>query len=337
MAVQIALEREGLPAKERARLKRREAKLLQDQDRWLGADLVETIRENRPEHKDAVELTFRRGWLQGLSLDLFDHYTNHAPQNQLLEAIVAAPETRWVLSLTIKPPDQSDFRVLGSAPFLPVLRRLHVGGDEDNSYSDRAYGAEQIIRNAPRLESVALCMKEPWDKDLFQANLPHLREIIVGCAWSFATEPLAANPSFRNVRVLRLVPGSVFEGEDEPRLGLLDLERIAHSPHLVSLAELRFSLSDAGDEGIEVLEHSGLLHRLEVLDLSFGTVTDAGANALVTGLADRPHRLRVLNLWGNQLTEAGIAALQTIPGLDLIVEQQYEPGSIDYLFNGNME
>jgi uncharacterized protein (TIGR02996 family) len=339
MAVQIALERETTPARERKRLEQREAQLLEDQERWLGAELAEAIRETRPPHQEAVQLTFRRGWLQAITLDLFDYYTDRSPQERLLEAIVAAPATRWVLSLTVRPPDRTDLGALARAPFMPVLRRLHIGGDEENSYSDQTYGDELIIDNAPQLESVVLCMKEPPQEALFRAKLPNLREIVVGCAWDFSTKQLAANSSFRNVRVLRLVPSCLHpEGHDAAILRLDDLRHIANSPHLVSLAELRFSLSDIGDEGIEELIRSGLLHRLEVLDLSFGTVTDAGAAAIVRALTDRPHRLRVLNLRGNALTASGKSALKSLSGLELITSEQHEPDNRDFLFeNGNME
>ena len=102
------------------------------------------------------------------------------------------------------------------------------------------------------------------------------------------------------------------------------------------LAELRFSLSDAGDAGIEVLIRSGLLHRLEVLDLSYGSVTDAGAEAVARALGGRPHRLRVLNLSDNALTDGGIATLKTL-GLDLHVRQQHDPDDREYLAEGNVE
>lgn len=330
MAVQLALERADLPAQERIRLKGREATLLGDRDHWLGPALSSAIEETKPPHSDIVTLTYRRGWLQGLSLDFYDHGVT---RGRVMEAIVAAPATRWVLGLTIYPADRTDISPLVDAPFLPVLRKLHLGGSETNSYADRMLGVETILEHAPRLESVALCMKEPDDAALFAADLPRLREIVIGCAWRFATDVLAQNASLRNLRTLRLVPGY---SEDEAALHRAHLEDIARAPHLVSLRHLRFSLSDAGDAGIDVLVRSGLLHRLEVLDLSYGNVTDAGAHALAHALTSRPHRLRLLNLSDNALTAAGVAELRAL-GLDLSVDAQHEAGDTSYLFNGNME
>jgi uncharacterized protein (TIGR02996 family) len=333
MAVQIALERKTTPAEERTRLKKREAELVRDLDCWLGPELACTIQETKPAHRDAVTLTFRRGWLQDLILNLHDYSTDRTAQNRLLEAIATAPEARWVLSLAIRPPDRTDIGPLGQATFMPVLRRLHIGGEEENSSAERVDGAELIFASAPRLESVRLCLTEPPDLELFRSHLPHLCEIVVGCAWAFFTAHLAYNESFRNLRTLRLVPSSVSEA-DEAYLGLSNLKHIANAPHLVSLTNLRFSLSDAGDAGIDVLIQSGLLCRLEVLDLSYGNVTDAGASALAAALTDRPHRLRLLNLRENALTDTGIATLQTL-GLDLRVGEQHDPADRDYLFNGN--
>jgi uncharacterized protein (TIGR02996 family) len=334
MAVQIALERETPPA-ERIRLKKREAELVWDLDRWLGPELSWAVQRSAPGYGEDLRLTFRRGWLQGLVLD-FDQNENYSAQIALNEALAAAPTTRWVLSLTMDGPDRTDVSALADAPFLPVLRRLHIGGEEENSYADRFDGDELVVANAPRLESVTFCLKEPPQSALLEAPRPYLRELVIGCAWEFGTARLAKNTSLRNLRTLRLVPGCAYDIEDEGRLGLENLEDIANAPQLVSLTELRFSLSDAGDAGIEVLIRSGLLQRLEVLDLSYGNVTDTGAAALVAALTDRSHRLRVLNLSENALTEAGIATLRTL-GFDLHVGQQHDPDSREYLYNGNME
>jgi hypothetical protein len=96
---------------------------------------------------------------------------------------------------------------------------------------------------------------------------------------------------------------------------------------------LEFRCSDAGDAGCRVLVESGLLARLEHLDLCSGTITDAGARLLSAAPLSG---LKHLNLSGNCLTAAGIALLRAT-GVALQADEQHGVDDDIYLFHGDME
>jgi hypothetical protein len=96
-------------------------------------------------------------------------------------------------------------------------------------------------------------------------------------------------------------------------------------------------LSDVGDEGCAALVESGILKRLEVLDLWNGRITDAGAQRLAA-CPDLKHLKRLRISW-NALTSAGINALQAT-GVNLETEGQYNEASLSdhaYLWEGDPE
>jgi uncharacterized protein (TIGR02996 family) len=317
MAVQIALERPDTPTAQRGRLRIREARLMSADERWLGPRLAEIL--SAP---SGLQHSYRRGWVQELGLN--------SPSELLLKAIVAAPGMRWVLDLAVTGSNSTNIATLARAPFLPVLRRLRLGSDKDKTCPDWIDGAEALVPSAPRLEELTIRLREPGHRDLFSSGLANLRTLTILEARNFPTRALAACPSFGNLRTLHLVPGRFPWERSTPNLRLADLETLANGRHLVGLTELRFSLSDAGNEGIEVLVYSGLLSRLEVLDLSHGTITDAGARFVVSALESRPHRLRVLDLTDNALTAGGIQALEGL-GPEVRATRQHAPDSLDFL------
>jgi hypothetical protein len=73
---------------------------------------------------------------------------------------------------------------------------------------------------------------------------------------------------------------------------------------------------------------------LEVLDLRFGCVGDAGARTLAA--CPDMRRLKLLSLENNELTNAGRELLQGL-GIEVLCDSQYETGSEEYLWSGDME
>src|SRR5262249_45282279 len=73
-----------------------------------------------------------------------------------------------------------------------------------------------------------------------------------------------------------------------------DLRALVTSPHLAALTRLQIRSCSGGDEMIEDVVSSGILKRLDVLDLRHSRVTDAGA-CLLAACPDA-RRLKVLDL-----------------------------------------
>lgn len=117
-----------------------------------------------------------------------------------------------------------------------------------------------------------------------------------------------------------------------------DFRSLARSPHLKKLTTLALNLSDFGDEGLSVIVESGLLARLEELDLSDGCITDVGARIL-SGSHEYQH-LKVLKIMNNRLTREGVRALRR-EGLDLKAtgQQRRRDGfyTDEYLYEGGYD
>jgi hypothetical protein len=207
-------------------------------------------------------------------------------------------------------------------------------GSGEGVYNSEAvgHGLARLAAKMERVEELLLFAQAVRTDKLFAlSNLTNLRVLVVYHNRMYPLEVLAANPALRNLTAVRFHPA---HNEDESCLPLAGVRALVHSPHLTSLKELHLRASDLGDEGCADIVRSGILKRLEVLDLRFGRVTDAGARTL----AECPdvRRLRRLNLEDNQLTDAGQELLRGL-GIDVRCEQQFDVGSDEYLYSGDME
>jgi hypothetical protein len=228
---------------------------------------------------------------------------------------------------------------LARAPFLPHLRVFQLGETvdfEQESYNCRTAGegVSRLVGRMANLEELYLFAHVAELGRVFALpSLTNLRVLLAYHDWEYPLESLAANSALRNLTTLRLHPRHSYPGESS-YLPLAEVRALLHSPHLSSLKHLHLRGSDLGDEGCAEVVRSGVLKRLEVLDLRFGRVTDAGARAL----AECPdvRRLRLLSLEDNELTDAGQALLKGL-GIDVRCEHQFEVGSEEYLYSGDME
>lgn len=108
-----------------------------------------------------------------------------------------------------------------------------------------------------------------------------------------------------------------FEGNPAALQPLLD----GHSHP--KLKQLGLQNAEFADAVIDQLANSRLVARLEVLDLSMGTLTDAGAQKLIDNKAAFEH-LRTLNLDDNFLSEGTIDALKQAFGDKVSAKDQKE-------------
>jgi hypothetical protein len=237
-------------------------------------------------------------------------------------------------------PEGSDYPSLyplARAPFLPHLRVFQLGASvnfEEESYNSEAFahGLVRLASKMDRVEELHLYAQAVRTDKLFALpNLTNLRVLVVYHNRMYPLEVLAANPALRNLTALRMHPA---HNEDESCLPLAGVRALLHSPHLASLKELHLRASDLGDEGCAEIVRSGILRRLEVLDLRFGRITDAGARTLAECTDVR--RLRRLTLGDNQLTDASQALLKGL-GIEVRCKHQFEVGSDEYLYSGDME
>jgi uncharacterized protein (TIGR02996 family) len=328
IAVQLALEDPKRTAAQRKKLRQQEQKLFSAHGRELLGPILEYAADLGLFHRHNT--AFRRGWLWALNLDSGgdDEYA------RLFQALAAAPEARFLHDLTIdgEAPEES-LKVLAKTAFAPCLRRLQLG--EGQAYT-RTGGAQlaALVSAFVGLESLLVYahLREADAARLFAAPLPGLRELEVCCTWHYPLDVLANNPTLTRLRRILFFPHMQERG-DAAYLNATGLRALGASKHLTALADLTFKLWGGGDAAADALVETGLLFRLERLDLELGNLTDVGAHTLAGALGARPHRLRFLNLSANAVTPAGLDALRAT-GVEVVCTYSNAPGSDDYLACG---
>jgi hypothetical protein len=238
---------------------------------------------------------------------------------------------------------------------LKHLRVLHLVTPEEQTLGFAPEQAQPIVINSrwemfpaddavwdwiadlPGLEELYLSCRTQNVARLFGLpSLTRLRILQVNLTDDYPLDVLAGSSALKNVTHLSFHPLPNREQPHQPYLTLEHLAALARSPNLPALAHLRFQRSSAGDEGVRVLIDSGLLRRLEMLDLAMGTITDAGANLLAG--ADLG-RLQVLDVSANELSPAGQQRLRTALGkkLTLRMSSQGDGADMDWRYDGEME
>ena len=349
----------------------RESELLQQHGRqWLG-DLGRFLvgawsGEDKPYHYQ-----FARGWLDLLRVlpapDAILASLARSPEARLLRRLEVVYDMRYhpfdfeqflegpnaalnedehggevYDGMEVLPP------LLGSS-YLSNLRVLKVGfsdtGRLEHSSMVEPFGvgtAQQMIdmlEKCPRLEELYLNTNLVDVDALFAyQGLGNIRvlqyyygtdyraESPPSSAYPLAT--LANNPTLQRLTTLRLHPGR------DATIDLAELDALVRSPHLPGLTFLQVHMTTFGDEGCRSIVASGILRRLDVLDVGYGNMTDAGAR-LLAACPDLKH-LHMLDVSRNALTAAGIAALEEA-AVRVVADEQHAVDDTDYLYEGDLE
>jgi uncharacterized protein (TIGR02996 family) len=331
IAVQLALEDPKRSAAQRGKLDKRERELFYAHGRdWVGPtldaagfgwDAVQTRSQNT---------TFSRGWLWAVTID----NAGDDEQVRTFQALSATPEARFVHDLTLdREPQEAALKALAKATFAPFLRRLHLG--ESESYTHTGGGClATLVPAFPRLETLIVYahVQQEEAARLFAAPMPWLRELELCCTWHYPLDVLANNPTLTRLRRVNFFPHMLERG-DAAYLNAGGLRELGASKHLKALADVTFKLWDGGDAAADALVETGLLLRLERLNLELGNLTDAGARTLAGALASGSHRLRFLDLSHNAVTPPGLDALRKT-GVEVVCTGSHNPDHNDYLACG---
>jgi uncharacterized protein (TIGR02996 family) len=235
----------------------------------------------------------------------------------------------------------------------PVVRNLRVFqyGQEVDPEEDTYHAGTQydrlapLIERMPRLEELSIFAHIYMDDEMWQdmhrilssPTLTNLRVYRHYHGTTYALEPLASNPALRRLTHLLIFPHSFARAFDPAHLGTSDwiearegpglyrenVRAVVTSPYLPSLTHLQLRCCNGGDAMVQDIVSSGILKRLEMLDLRHGFITDQGAK----WLAECPdtRNLKLVDLVNNRLTATGIAQLQSA-GVPIRAErQQGEP------------
>jgi uncharacterized protein (TIGR02996 family) len=318
---QLQLEDEALSPAVRAQLRHREQALLAEHAAaWLG-----------PLHAPMMASRQVRRWETPGSFQFRWGLPDLAPE--LVPALVAATgQVRTLRRFHVHHvhEDVAQLHTLEEVPSFPALELFEVNGTHAHGA-----GIGRALQRMPALQELHFLALRADGEEIFAAQLPRLRVLRVHYLHELPLEALARNPSLGSLEVLELEPHALEPG-DEPYLTLASLQALATAP-LRRLRSLALRQCSAGDEGLRVLIESPLLEQLEHLDLSYGPITDEGAQLLARALHERRGRLRSLCLACNQLTERGQDLLRVF-GLELDLEEQFGAGNEElYLSYGSCE
>jgi uncharacterized protein (TIGR02996 family) len=332
IAIQLALEDPTRSAAERKKLQQREQLLLDaHHSEWVDAALPPEVVAARDDVR--VVVTFRRGQRWGLILDYWD---DGDEASRVVRILAAALEVRWVRDLRIeREPDEGSLGELAGAAFTPFLRRLHIGEGEYGTHASGT-GVARLVAACGRLQELAVYahLYEDEAAGLFAAPMPALRDLAVCCTYHYPLDRLAKNKTLTQLRTICFFPHRVERG-DEPYLNADGLRVLGASKYLPALADLTFKLW-GGADAADALVQTGLLFRLERLDLSNGSLTDAEAQALAGALKARTHRLRLLDVSDNSVTPAGADALRSA-GVQVECRGSYPEGDRSRFHEGDVE
>ena len=372
MQVQIALEDESRPKKERDELKKKEKALLKKHEReWLGGLAPFAFENQDDDYSTGTKTCWERGGLSALiverlSMALAQTLATDSAARFVRELRVHDSMREWYSEDApnqprVKTPQGVErhnelFELIGS-PLLANLRHFQMGGEvptEDAWCDCHTYvrGLEHVVSCMNRVEVLDLYCKSYDSGTLFAlTNLTHLRELRIYHLGSrgvrdhnsfvYAFDVLAKNPTFSNLTHLLFHPHFAEEiDENDHGLSYIPLEQVralVNSPYLKKLTHLQLRLSDMGDEGVREIIASGILKQLAWLDLRHGCVTDDGAKLLAA--SPDAKRLGRIDLSRNVVSAEGLAALRKA-GVNAVANNPLTENELierEYLREGDSE
>lgn len=259
-------------------------------------------------------------------------YDDESFTTEVLKDYLAQPEASGVKAIVLGMPgdagtsfDEIIQALVDAAPRLTALRGIFLGDilQEENEISWIEQGDVGLLLAAfPNLEE----LRVRGGSHLVLTPCPneHLKKLVIetGGLPAAVLQQIAAS-SFPNLEHLEVWLGTDEYGWDG---SLDDVMRLLEPGQFPKLTYLGLRNSEIADEIAPAIANDPLLDQLKTLDLSGGTLTDAGAEALIA--SPRIARLGALNLHRNYLTEATLPRLKAL-GPQIDVGGQEEPDDWD--------
>ncbi len=333
--LQLAVEDRNQPADRLRAMEQAAFALRQEHERgWLGP-----LAEANPRRvalavgdmvAENVGVTWRRGWVHRIEVGRLT--------DEIRDAIATAPIARLLAELAIETnmrttpgrrrgqavPTYVGLDALRDSPNVRNLRRLELGSEDAWQFASFGGDVAQLLTKTSRLEVLRVTAERFAPERVFAAKLPRLHELRITTNNNrLPVAILGRNDSLGNLTDLHLdlmafVPEWGVEENRDP-VYFDELQTLFNSPHLTALRKLTLRLPGFGDAGVEELTGSGMIDRLQGLDLCRCMITDDGAQALARSPAVR--RLDYLHLDNNLLSPVGIEALNAV-GIQ-VSERQY--------------
>lgn len=326
----IVVQLRRATAPDDAALRAREAELLrQHRARWLGE-----LAELRPRDLD---VTWRHGFVHAVRIGppLEAHEATEIDVGVALGRLVRLPAAEMVRELAIGAIERNGY----PTAWTPAIAGIAAHGVPPNvaalslrcgSYWDLAATALGDLSPAyPRLSGLRALSIEMGALELGAIALPELRSLEIRTA-GLTRANLASmhGAHWPRLESLWLSFGEVRDPGDTGEWPAMDIEPgdlrwILAGENLAGVRRLGLASSSFTDEIARGLAGSRILPQLEALDLSLGTLSDAGARAIL-GNAAAFRRLRTLDLSHAYLGDAARAALAAL-GPQVVLEDPQSP------------
>ncbi len=238
----------------------------------------------------------------------YEDYENGVTIKQLIAELVAKPESKELESLIIGDwggsyeNDSSTVveALVQSKDAFPKLRKLFIG-DMDSEECEVSWIMQSDL--APLLtafpELTSLTIQGSTDLSLKPARHEKLEELVIICGGlGKSVLDSIAQAHFPRLKKLELYLGVDNYGFDGT---LEDVLQVAQPGLFPELTYLGLKDSEIQDEIAAALADAPILDQLHTLDLSMGTLTDAGAEALLN--SERVKKLRHLDLSHHFMSE----------------------------------
>ncbi len=300
----------------------------------LCGDFAEALAMQRGYRKDkfVLELEWFMGFIKSVNFETgyYDRAGNGTTEDavKIFSSIINHPSGRFIQSIEVGDiwtDEMLDFseiaNALGNGP--KTLRKLSIERSEfDISGVTCDVGmsgaASPFSGGCPNLREVLI---EAGDLSIGKVNLPEVRDFRLqsgGLPASTVKEVAAA--TWPKLTTLHLWLGDEEYGASA---SIEDLGPIFEGKNLPSVTHLGLMNTELSNEICEALPGAAIAAQLEVLDLSMGTMTTEGAQALVNGKSSFPN-LKRLNVDDNSISEEGQALLKDFCAEVTIGDQEDE-------------
>ncbi|TYP79214.1 STM4015 family protein [Paenibacillus methanolicus] len=263
----------------------------------------------------------------------YDQYENGEKIEDLLEALAASPDSKSLTSLIIgdwggsyendsSPVVETLVRLRGE---FPALRKLYIG---DMTFEECEVSWINQSNLGPLLEAfpelTSLTIKGSTGLALDPARHEKLEELIIICG-GLGKDVLASigEGHFPKLNKLELYLGVDNYGFDG---GLQDVMPLIEPGKFPELIYLGLKDSEIQDEIAIAVADAPILDQLHTLDLSMGTLSDKGAEALLA--SDRVRKLKHLDLSYHYMSDETVERWQA-SGLSVDVSEQQESDDED--------
>ena len=282
--------------------------------------------------------TWRRGYIHQARLsNAGGDSEDSAPE--IVELLLAHPSGRFLHELVIGTDgDPGDGSLQGVIDVLanrmvPSLRKLHLGDFEYPDECEMSWfhvgNLEELWRAVPRLTHLVVqgggdLAFGPIEHD----QLQHFEVRSGGLPAALARAITAAKlPAIRHLEIW--YGAEAYSGD----ASFLDVAPLLARHDLPALRHLGLRNCEFADEICDGIASSRLLRQLEVLDLSMGTLSDVGVEAILQH-ADAFRHLKTLDVSQSWISDAALARLRTLGPAIIDRDQQGGPDDDRYVMVG---